>query len=420
MLSVLRNRNFTLLWVGGLISQIGDWALFIGLPMYVFRLTGSTLATSGAFLSEIVPSLVLGTVAGVFVDRWDRRKTIIVANVFLTAGLLPLLAVRSSGDIWIVYAVAFAQAITSQFLVPAWNALLPLVVGPDDLVSANSLRSLNSNVARLVGPAIGGLASAAGSLSAAALIDSGSFLVVALMTVAVTGIVTSPRTAPVDQAGALRSFFRELIEGLAVVRESRTVAVLAGSFIITSLGEGVFGVMFVVWVRQVMHGGSLQLGWFMSAQAIGGILGGLAVAHLGRRLPPVPILGLCSIVFGLMDILLFTYPLFLHGIALGLGIIIIVGFPAAAVGATWNSLLQMGVDDARRGRVFGLMGALSSGSTLVGTIVAGTLGGILGPIFLLNTMQGGVYLVAGVLVLVTLRHAWTGSGVRVFEGRAAS
>jgi MFS family permease len=139
---------------------------------------------------------------------------------------------------------------------------------------------------------------------------------------------------------------------------------------------------------------------------VGGVLGGLAVAHLGRRLPPVPILGLCTIAFGLMDMALFSYPLRWHGVALGLAIIVLVGFPGAATGATWNALMQSGIEDARRGRVYGLVGALSSLSLLLGTIAAGTLGGILGPIFLLNATQGVGYLIAGAMVLVVLRHAW--------------
>jgi MFS family permease len=107
-----------------------------------------------------------------------------------------------------------------------------------------------------------------------------------------------------------------------------------------------------------------------------------------------------------MDMALFIYPLLWHGMALGLAIIIIVGFPGAATGATWNALLQSGIDDAHRGRIFGLVGALSNVSTLLGTIIAGTLGGILGPIVLLNAVQGGGYVVAGAMVLVVLRQTW--------------
>jgi hypothetical protein len=106
-----------------------------------------------------------------------------------------------------------------------------------------------------------------------------------------------------------------------------------------------------------------------------------------------------------MDMALFTYPLALPGVALGLGLIIIVGFPGAATGATWNALLQTNTDEGYRGRIYGLIGATSNASTLVGTIVAGTLGGLFGPITMLNVFQGGAYLVAGGMVLVVLR-AW--------------
>jgi MFS family permease len=403
MIAVLRHRNFTLLWAGGLISQIGDWALFIALPMYVYRLTGSTLATSGTFLSEILPSLALSAIAGVYADRWNRRTTIIVVNLLLALALLPLLAVHA-GSIWIVYAVAFGQAVISQFLFPAWNALLPELVPPEDLVAANSLRSINASTARLVGPAVGGIAAAVGSLGAAALIDSASFIAVAGLAALVTG-VTAPHRDRVGEAGILRAFVHDLLAGFELVRANRVVAALVASNTIVSLGEGVFGVMFVVWVRQEFNGGTLQLGWFMSAQAIGGVLGGLAVAHLGRKLPPAPVLGLSTIAFGLMDMALFTYPLLLPGVALGLGLIIIVGFPGAATGATWNALLQTNTEEGYRGRIYGLIGATSNASTLIGTILAGTLGGLFGPITMLNLFQGGTYLLAGGLVLVALQ-AW--------------
>jgi MFS family permease len=238
------------------------------------------------------------------------------------------------------------------------------------------------------------------------------------MAALVTDVPTAPERHRVEGAGVVAAFFRDLLEGLGVVRENRLVATLVASNTIVSLGEGVFSVMFVVWVRQVLNGGALQLGWFMSAQAVGGILGGLAVANLGRRLPPVPVLGLCTIAFGLMDMALFSYPLLWHGIALGLAIIVVVGFPGAATGATWSALLQSGVGDAHRGRVFGLVGALSNLSTLLGTIAAGALGGILGPIFLLNAMQGVGYVVAGSMVLVVLRHAWMRPRAEAVPGQA--
>lgn len=407
MISVLRQRNFTLLWTGGLISQTGDWVLFVALPMYVYRLTGSTLATSGTFLAELIPYLVLGPVAGVFVDRWNRRSVIIVSNLALAAGLLPLILARSPGLVWVVYLVAFGQAALSQFLGPAVNAILPTVVPEEDLVTANSLRSLSQNLARLVGPSLGGVVAALGSLTAVTLVDSGTFLAAALMAVFVRGAGQVERAPLLKGVSALRSVWQELLEGLVLIRESRLVATLVVASSIASVGEGVFGVMFIVWVRNILHGGTLQLGWFMSAQAVGGLLGGLVVAHWGKNLILVPVLGAASILFGLLDSALFTYPLFLPGVLIGLALMVIVGLSGAAFGATWNSLLQRGVDDTLRGRIFGVMGATSALAMVIGTLIAGTVGGIVGPIALLNIFQGAGHVLAGMVVLLALRASWT-------------
>ncbi|MEA2512730.1 MAG: hypothetical protein QOJ59_2217, partial [Thermomicrobiales bacterium] len=81
MLRVLRRRNFALLWFAGLVSLTGDWMLIVALPVTVYELTGSALATGGVLIANRLPALVLGSVAGVFVDRWDRKRTMVVANL---------------------------------------------------------------------------------------------------------------------------------------------------------------------------------------------------------------------------------------------------------------------------------------------------------------------------------------------------
>src|SRR3954451_7940251 len=122
MLAILRQRNFALLWLGGLISFMGDWVLFIALPVYVYDLTGSALATGGMFIAQTAPRLLFGSIAGVVVDRWDRKRTMIVANLLSAAALL-LLPVRSIADLWLVYLAAFLQASITLFFQPAESAL---------------------------------------------------------------------------------------------------------------------------------------------------------------------------------------------------------------------------------------------------------------------------------------------------------
>src|SRR5215211_8296305 len=181
MFRLLRQRNFALLWFAGLTSMIGDWVLFIALPIYTYNLTQSSLATGIMFMAGTLPRILVGSVAGVFVDRWDRRQTMVIADVSRVVLLLLLLLVRSPESLWIVYIVAFLQATISQFFGPAENALLPQLVDPSHLVPANSLNALNNNLARLAGPALGGLLLGSFGFHNVVLIDSISFLLSGLM-----------------------------------------------------------------------------------------------------------------------------------------------------------------------------------------------------------------------------------------------
>jgi MFS family permease len=404
MIATLRQRDFALAWLGGLISMMGDWVLYIALPLYVYQLTGSTLATSAMFIAELIPALLFGSVAGVFVDRWDRKRTMVISNLLLAVTLLPLLAVRSADWVWLAYLVGFVQSSISQFFRPAENALLPRLVDEERLLNANSLNALNNNLARLLGPAVGGSVMGLYGISAVVLVDAVSFLAAAGM---IALISTSGR---IERAGAAttevaqrawRKVWREWMEGVTLVRRHRAVALLLGLNGVALLGEGVFSVMFVVWVGDVLGGGSRELGWLMSAQAVGGLLGGVLFGSIADRFSPVRLLGVGSIIFGILDLALFNYPLFVSGIWIGIALIGLVGIPTIGIGAGFTTLLQRAVRDEYRGRVFGIMGTTSALLQLAGTVIAGVLGGVLGPIVLLN-IQGGSYVLMGLLALVVL------------------
>lgn len=127
MIATLRQRNFV--WFGQLISLVGDWVLLAALPFYVYQLTGSALATGAMFMVHVLPTLVLGSLAGVFADRWDRRRTMIIADVARAGVLLLVLLVRSRDWLWLVYLAGFAESAISQFFGPAKGALIPLLAG---------------------------------------------------------------------------------------------------------------------------------------------------------------------------------------------------------------------------------------------------------------------------------------------------
>ena len=186
MEAVLLERNFRLFWIAGAVSVLGDWILWAALPFAIYRLTGSALATGAMFIVQTVPALLLGSVAGVFVDRWERRRVVVVAEIACAVLLLPLLALHTRDAVWLVYVVGSLLSCAWQFYLPASGALLPQLVEGERLVAANALSALTMNAARLIGPPLGGLVFVAFGLGGIALADSASFLVAAGLTALVT------------------------------------------------------------------------------------------------------------------------------------------------------------------------------------------------------------------------------------------
>jgi MFS family permease len=189
--ALLGRRDFGLLWAGGLISETGDWFLLVGLPVWALQVTGSSLVTATVFLVGLLPSLVVGPLAGVLVDRWDRRRTLVAVSLAQAAFLLPLLAVDGRDQLWILYLVMAVEASLAQLNDPARNALVPALVGGDDLVGANALIGLNGNLARLVGSPLGGILVELAGLPGLVIGDAATFLAGA----ALIGLVGSGKRA---------------------------------------------------------------------------------------------------------------------------------------------------------------------------------------------------------------------------------
>ncbi len=407
MFATLRQRNFALLWFGGLISIAGNWMLSVALPIYIYQLTGSILATGIMFMARMVPSLILGSLAGVFVDRWDRKHTMVICNLLMALGLLPLLAVRSPGDVWIAYIVMAVQATIGMFFDPAEHALLPRLVDERHLVDANALNSLNNNLARLIGPPLGGLLAVLLGLTSVVLLDAATFLVAAGLIALISASARPLRTEDASNTPvSLAAVWQEWLAGLRLIRRERVLTIVFALMAITSVGEGVMGGVFFAFVADVLGGGAAEIGWLMGAQAVGGLLGGLIVGPVSRRLPLHRMLGLSCIAFGLIDLMIFNYPLLLPSIVPGIILFILVGVPGVGAMTGINTLLQTAVADAYRGRVFGALNTTSTLLRLTGTALAGALAGRLGIVTLLN-IQGGGYVVAGLLALMLLGRPWS-------------
>lgn len=406
MIATLRQRNFALLWFGGFISIIGDWVLKVGLPIYVFLLTHSILVTSIQLLAGNVPDVLLGSLAGVFADRWSYKRTMIVTNLLLATVLLPLLSVHNADRVWIVYVVAFVEESISLFFRPAQNALLPMLVKKEHLVSANALNSLSQNAARLIGPACGGIIAGLLGLTGIVLADAASFVIAGVLIACISIVTSTNRTTPeiplsIVEARDMTSVRQEWIDGLRMIRRERTLVVLLSTFAIMGLGEGVMSTLYPIFVYRVLHGGTLQIGELMSSQAVGALIGGGLVGWAGKRITSRWILGLSAILFGFIDLAIFNTPAFFPFFWLSIILFIIVGVPGISIQTGMFTLIQEKASDSYRGRIFGVLNTVIGLFFLTGAIVAGAITDRLGVVTVLN-LQGAGYIVAGIVMIILL------------------
>jgi Na+/melibiose symporter-like transporter len=403
ILRALRNRDLRLLLAADLVSMTGDWVLRIGLTYYVYVLTGSTLASALMLLTSFTPQIVLGSLAGVFIDRWDLRRTMVLTDVLLAFGLLPLFTVHRAGQIWIVYLVSAVQGCIQQFFTPAEQSLLPHVIEDEQLITANALNIQNNDVSRLVGSAIGGVVAALGGITLLALVDAVSFLMSAGLIAAIHAARREHRAAGVG--GQLRARVAQMgvewADGLRLCARHRVLRVIGLFFMVTCVGEGVMGTLFAPFVRSSLHASSSMYGVISAAQAVGGVCGGLLAASLGGRSPAARVMGLGALAFGSIDLAMFLYPLGYVASWPAIVLMILVGGPGALLTAAAMTLLQRNTIATHRGRVFGALGAVEGAALVTGALAAGFLGKSLGIIPTLAA-QGGGYVLAGALVLVTL------------------
>lgn len=397
-----QHSSFARLWLASLINEAGNWVLIIALPFYVYDLTGSTLATGAMFMAAVVPRLALGSVAGVFVDRWDRRRTAVIADLARVVVLLPLLLVRSPELVWVVYVVGFTETMLGQFAGPAKTALLPRLVADDEIVAANGLYAMSSEINRLIGPLLGAALLGTIGLSGIVLFDSATFLLSGLLIALIAAPAGRPSaTEAAPAASALRRVGAEWLAGLRLVRHDRLAwAVFAGLGVAT-IGEGMLNVVLVPFVRQVLGGGPTEFGWIMAAQAIGGLSGGLMLSRWGDRLPARRLVPASGALLGLLLVVFSFGP----PLALVLALAALAGLAVMGFYATLVALLQRGVSDAYRGRVLGALATTTALLALLGMVLAGLLGERLGPAPLVAADGALALLAAGLVAALLPRQA---------------
>lgn len=359
----LRHVDFRIYWVGQWVSVMGTWMHMTALSWLLYRLTSSPTALGFLAVARFGPSLLGSPIAGVLVDRFPRRRLVLLTQTasLVQASVLAGLTLSGAIQVWQILTLALVQGLVDTLDMPARQTLQVDLVGVADLQSAVSLNSSAFNVSRMIGPVVAGALTAAFGEGVCFAVNAVSYLAVLVALLAVR--VQAPA------APRRRSLVHELGEGLRFVWYDRRVRCVLFAMAITS-GVGLsYTTVLPVLARDVLGAGAQGYGVLLAGSGLGAVVGALAAATRPASVSAigVNVLGLAGTGLGLVALGLS------RSLTAATALMAVLGLAVAIQMSTTNGFLQMTSPPPLRGRVVGIYIWLFAGLSPVGGLLAGLL-----------------------------------------------
>ncbi|MBS1820183.1 MAG: MFS transporter [Acidobacteria bacterium] len=399
--AILRsNRNFRLLFFGQTVSQLGDWFNSVAVFALLLDLTGSATAVAWMMIVQFLPMAVVGPIAGVIVDRVDRRRLMIATDLLRGILVLGLLLVRTREQVWIAYVVMTLTVTGSAFFEPARTATIPNVTSKDELMPANALSSATWAAMLAVGASVGGLVTAVAGRQIAFVINGASFFVSAWF-ISRTTYDSTPAPKPPLKGWYALTGIPDLLDGVGYVRRSAHVSAIMFVKAGWGLAGGVLLLLTVFGQRIFPVGGSTAagIGVLYGARGIGAGLGPIALRWILGQTPTTMrrAIGPAYFIVGAFYLALAAAQT-LPTAAL---CVLLAHFGGSILWVFSTVLLQMEVPDEYRGRVFAAELALVTLTSSVSSYATGyALDGLGASPRALAFWLGAAFAVPGVLWLV--------------------
>ena len=395
---LLKIRDYRYLWLGQIVSDLGDSMTNLALLLLVNHLTGSTAALATMAIMLALPSLTFGLFAGVLVDRADRKRMMILADILRGVFVLGFIFVDSPEKIWLLYGVGFIQASISTFFHPARNALIPNLVPKEGLLTANSISQTSRILFGLVGTGVAGFI--IGQYEEYWLIFTLDALTFFISMLLLSRIQYAHQAGAEKEAMNLGLVFTELKEGLRITFSNRILTGAITAFSVTMLGLGAVNILLVpLLINDLM----VKETWFAAiefAQTAGMILAGALIASLASRLKPTNLLAISLILLGVV-VAFMSQPTAVWHIMV---ILFFAGFFVTPIQASGSTIIQTVVPDDARGRIGSANNALVTTSQLLSMGLAGVLADLLDArtVFILG---GALVSLAGFVAFFVFRGA---------------
>ena len=367
----LRHSNFRYYLIGMCVSLIGTWMQNIAQPWLAYSLTNSPLLLSLVGAMQFLPMLIFSLFAGVVIDRFSKKKILILtqfASLVITLGLA-ILVWTGQVQYWHILIASLSIGFVNTLDMPARQSFVVELVGKEDLMNAIALNSTVFNVARIIGPALAGITMGYLGIAACFFINSISFAAVIIGLFFVKPIPLQSTIKIVDNV------FANIKDGLKYVKNNSLLLKTISTTFITGIFAMNFGVLVPVFSTVVLHQQEAGFGFLMSLMGIGSFLGAMSIAIMSKRGPKKYIMKLFPFFIAISLILTGLTNSY---IATAIGIAA-TGFFFVSFSSTANSLVQFNTDDEYRGRVMSVYTLVFGGSVPIGNIFAGFITNHFGP-----------------------------------------
>ncbi len=384
----LRHKNYRLFFIGQSISLIGSWITRVATSWLVYRLEGSVLQLGLVGFAGQIPTFLIAPLAGVWVDRWNRHRVLVVTQILamIQSALLAVLAFSGHVTIGRLIALAVFQGVINAFDLTARQAfVVEMVDKREDLPNAIALNSTMFNAARLIGPSIAGILIAAFGEAWCFAIDAVTYL-------AVIGTLLAMRLGQRAPHREHAGVFTELRAGVLYAAKFAPIRAILLLVAVASFLGMPYTVLMPVIVKTTLHGDAHTYGFLLAAAGLGALIGALRLAS--RK----SVLGLGRVIVfsaGMFGLALVGFALS-HTIWLSMVLLVVAGMSMITQLAASNTILQTIVDEDKRGRVMSLYTTAVFGAMPFGSMLAGVLADRIGTEK--TILCGGIGCVVGALL----------------------
>lgn len=358
---ILKNKNFLFIWIGQIISQWGDRLGQVAVIAFVYeRNPGSAMEMAKILSFTILPVFLIGPVAGVYVDRWDRRHTMFISDVMnaLLVLTIPLYLMQFDSNIPF-YIVIFLVFSIGRFFVPAKLAIIPDLVKEKDLLLANSLVNITGMIAAILGFGLGGILVEWWKAKSGFYLDAESFLVSAVFIFLIKpkkSVSFNPKDIAVESKRFVKdigkSVIQELKDGISYIFKFKDMRFTTGILFLLWSALGSVYVVFIVFIQQTLQSATKDLGLLIMFLGAGLFLGTLIYGRLGQKIPYEKAILVCLSLSGLVLILFVLLISSFPSFYLACALVILLGMVISPITNVANTLVHEASTKEMRGKVF--------------------------------------------------------------------